>query len=204
MVLKELQEDGAPSTMIEWWMELLAVTKRLGTNPVFMLNLVSAVFVVLGNVGFYTFLPKYFEFAFRQKASTAAVAGGAANCVASAIGLIAAGYVIKRWQPTARWLSVWMIATTMMGVIGSLSMIGIGCPSLDINGMTTSSSSAIDQNSSINVSTKCNSGCTCSKQRFSPICSADGSITFFSPCHAGCLSAENSFSENLNFSSIKD
>ena len=171
-------------------MEFLSVVKRLGTNKVFMLNLLSAVFVVLANVGFYTFLPKYFEFAFRQKASTAAVAGGAANCIASGIGLIAAGYVIKRWQPSARWLSVWMIATTMMGVIGSLSLIGIGCPSLEIEGMASSNTKVNDNFN--NSSNKCNSHCACSKQRFSPICSADGLTTFFSPCHAGCLEFKDS------------
>ena len=130
--------------MVEYWIEFLSVVKRLGRNVVFMLNLFSSVFVVLANVGFYTFLPKYFEFAFRQKASTAAVAGGAANCVASAVGLIAAGYVIKRWQPSARWLSVWMSATTFMGVIGSLSLIGIGCPSLEIEGMSSSTTRNIE------------------------------------------------------------
>ena len=187
--------------MVEYWIEFLSVVKRLGRNVVFMLNLFSSVFVVLANVGFYTFLPKYFEFAFRQKASTAAVAGGAANCVASAVGLIAAGYVIKRWQPSARWLSVWMSATTFMGVIGSLSLIGIGCPSLEIEGMSSSTTRNIEFENSSSI---CNSGCICSKQRFSPICSADGSMTFFSPCHAGCLSLKASDSENVYNSSINN
>jgi hypothetical protein len=194
-VIQELKEYTNPSSMKEWWMELWSVVKRLGTNPIFMLNLFSAVFVVLANVGFYTFMPKYFEFAFRQKASTAAVAGGAANCLASALGLILAGYVIKRWKPSARWLSAWMIATTVMGVIGSLSLILIGCPSLDIHGMTSLDGKSMDAHSLHNRTISCNAGCKCSKQRFSPICSADGATTFFSPCHAGCSSIKDTNSD---------
>ena len=151
-----------------------------------MLNLLSSTFVVLSQVGFYTFLPKYFEFAFRQKASTSGAAGGAANCVASTIGLIAAGYVIQRWKPRARWLAAWGIATNIIGIIGSLSLIGIGCPSLQIYGMTSSQTETqIDSTPFLNE-LSCNVGCHCSKQTFSPICSIDGSTSFFSPCYAGC------------------
>ena len=185
-VIRELEKDGSPSGARGWWMEFLLVGKRLGTNPIYMCNLFAGVFVVLSQVGFYTFLPKYFEFAFRQKASTAAVAGGAANCLASAIGLIAAGYIIKRWQPSARWLAAWMIATNILGVIGSLLLMVIGCPSLDIHGMTSVYTNAAETNLLSNNTISCSAGCGCGKQRFAPTCSADGSTTFFSPCHAGC------------------
>ena len=187
VIIQELQEHSNPIGIKEWWMEFLAVSTRLFTNPIFMLNLFSAVFIVMANTGFYTFLPKYFEFAFRQKASTAAAAAGAASCLASTTGLISAGYVIKRWQPSARSLSAWMIATTLMGVIGSLSLLVIGCPSLDIHGMSSEFDDTRGTQIFPNGTTlKCNNGCVCNKQRFSPICSADGSITYFSPCHAGC------------------
>lgn len=184
-------------------MEFLAVVKRLGTNPIYMLNLFSAVFVVLANVGFYTFLPKYFEFAFRQKASTSGAAGGAANCVASTIGLIVAGYVIKRWKPSARWLSAWGIGTNVIGIIGSLSLIGIGCPSLEIYGMTPLHTKTMETRPFLNGTIPCNAKCSCSKQRFSPICSADGSTAFFSPCHAGCrtikeVNADGKINSTLN------
>ena len=176
------------------------MVRRLCTNPIYMLNLFSAVFIVMANTGFYTFLPKYFEFAFRQKASTAAAAAGAASCLASTIGLISAGYVIKRWQPSARSLSAWMIATTLMGIIGSLSLLVIGCPSLDIHGMTP----ALDDTGGTQLFpnrtiSKCDYGCVCNKQRFSPICSADGSITYFSPCHAGC-----SDMKEINFNPVTE
>merc|ERR1712012_1172635 len=85
-------------------------------------------------------------------------------------------------------------ATTLMGFIGSLSLIGIGCPSLEIDGMNSAKSKNIEFNDKLS---SCNSGCTCSMQRFSPICTADGSTTYFSPCHAGCLSVESSDSKNL-------
>ena len=182
-----MAEEEDPANLKEWWTEFLVVVKRLATNRVYMLNLLSTIFLLLGHVGFYTFLPKYYEFGFHQTASTSGAAGGAANCVASIIGLITAGCAIQRWKPSARWLAAWGIATTIIGVIGSISLIGIGCPSLQIYGMTSNS-----QTETHLVSTpfldelSCNAGCRCSKQKFSPICSIDGSTTFFSPCHANC------------------
>lgn len=32
---------------------------------------------------------------------------------------------------------------------------------------------------------KCNSGCGCTTNKFSPICGVNG-VTYYSPCYAGC------------------
>ena len=50
----------------------------------------------------FTFLPKYFEFVFRRRASTSGLLGPVANSGATIIGLIVAGLVIGKWRPRAR------------------------------------------------------------------------------------------------------
>ena len=43
--------------------------------------------------------------------------------------------------------------------------------------------------SSVQLDSKCNQACNCSGVRFDPVCG--GSLTYFSPCHAGCGQVEN-------------
>ena len=37
-----------------------------------------------------------------------------------------------------------------------------------------------------NIISTCNVGCDCTTATFDPICGSD-SVTYFSPCHAGCI-----------------
>ena len=37
-----------------------------------------------------------------------------------------------------------------------------------------------------NLSASCNAACNCDVKFFSPICSQDDLLTFYSPCFAGC------------------
>ncbi|XP_062316371.1 solute carrier organic anion transporter family member 4A1 isoform X2 [Osmerus eperlanus] len=36
-----------------------------------------------------------------------------------------------------------------------------------------------------NLTAACNSGCSCVRERYNPVCGADG-VMYYSPCHAGC------------------
>ena len=101
-VRKRLEEEEGPSTMKEWWQEFFGVARRLFTNKVFMFTLISNTFTFLAIIGFAQFLPKYFEFVFRQRASTSALLGPLSNSGASIIGLLIAGLVVGKFQPRAR------------------------------------------------------------------------------------------------------
>lgn len=39
-----------------------------------------------------------------------------------------------------------------------------------------------------NLLSACNQNCHCQINTFNPICDIENNITYFSPCHAGCLS----------------
>ena len=39
----------------------------------------------------------------------------------------------------------------------------------------------------INLTDRCNFGCSCDMNDVQPVCGANG-LTYFSPCHAGCTS----------------
>ena len=38
----------------------------------------------------------------------------------------------------------------------------------------------------LNLYNECNVGCSCTRRVFEPVCAADGTSTYFSPCFAGC------------------
>ena len=101
-VRKRLEEEAGPSNMREWWAEFFGVARRLGTNKIYVFTLISNTFTFLAIIGFAQFLPKYFEFVFRRRASTSGLVGPVANSGASIIGLIIAGLVVGKWRPRAR------------------------------------------------------------------------------------------------------
>ena len=82
--------------------EFFSIVKRLFTNKVYVFTLISSIFSLLSIIGFAQFLPKYFEFVFRRRASTSGLLGPVANSGATIIGLIVAGLVIGKWRPRAR------------------------------------------------------------------------------------------------------
>ena len=99
---KKLEEEKKPASMKEWWQELLGVARRLGTNKIYILNLIASTFILLAIIGFVTFLPKYIEYVFRKRASTSGLVGPLANTGASIIGILISGFVIGKWRPRAR------------------------------------------------------------------------------------------------------
>ena len=56
----------------------------------------------------------------------------------------------------------------------------------------SSSSSAL-----INITSSCNAACNCDVKYFSPVCSKQDQLTFYSPCYAGCT-AENVLGDKVS------
>ena len=100
-VQKKRDEEKVPSSVGEWLKDITDVAKRLFKNRIYVLHLLATNFIIIGIVGFATFLPKYFEFVFRIRASTSVI-GPAAKSAAGVIGLLLAGAVVTKWQPRAR------------------------------------------------------------------------------------------------------
>jgi len=100
-VRKILQETAGPTTVKEWWEELLNIAMRLFKNKIFVFTLVGNIFSMMAIIGFAQFLPKYTEFVFRRRASTSGLAGPLIKSISSVSGIIIAGLVIGKWKPNA-------------------------------------------------------------------------------------------------------
>ena len=85
----------------DFWHETYDMGKRLVKNKIYVLHIFATMFILAAVVGFATFLPKYFEYMFRKRASTSIV-GPATKSIAAVIGLLLAGAVVTKWRPRAR------------------------------------------------------------------------------------------------------
>ncbi|XP_065566168.1 solute carrier organic anion transporter family member 74D-like isoform X2 [Artemia franciscana] len=153
--------------------------KRLLSNKILMLNNIGGLFVVFAISGYITFLPKYMQVQFQQTAVTASILNGIVGILFMAAGLLVGGYVISKKQPSAFIVQVYITLTGFLFTIGFAIFAFFGCNLLPMHGIH-------GENGIINTTTECNSHCECVGTRYSPVCSEDGQMNFFSACHAGC------------------
>ncbi|XP_014246027.1 solute carrier organic anion transporter family member 1C1-like isoform X1 [Cimex lectularius] len=156
---------------------------RLLKNPVLMFNTFSSTFYVFGLMGYWIFMPKYIETQFRQTASKASLITGTVGLVCTAVGVVSSGAVISKFKPRPRYLAAWNVFTELIDVIGHISFAYIGCFKEDFHG-------SYNDEGSWDLIKSCNSNCSCStNMQYTPVCSYDNKTTFYSPCHAGCLTS---------------
>ncbi|XP_031371249.1 solute carrier organic anion transporter family member 74D isoform X2 [Apis dorsata] len=153
--------------------------KRLLKNDILMFRTASSVLHILPIAGLYTFLPKYLESQFRLPAHHANMISGVGGILVMGLGIIISGVFILRAKPNARFVAAWIAFTAVIYAIGMGVLMFIGCPMDDFAGLVSHS----DGLSSFEPT--CEATCDCVRNKFSPICGADGK-TYFSACHAGC------------------
>nr|XP_003700170.2 PREDICTED: solute carrier organic anion transporter family member 3A1 [Megachile rotundata]XP_012149742.1 PREDICTED: solute carrier organic anion transporter family member 3A1 [Megachile rotundata]XP_012149750.1 PREDICTED: solute carrier organic anion transporter family member 3A1 [Megachile rotundata] len=153
--------------------------KRLLKNDILMFRTASSVLHILPIAGLYTFLPKYLESQFRLPAHHANMISGVGGILVMGLGIIISGVFILRAKPNARFVAAWIAFTAVVYAIGMGVLMFIGCPMDDFAGLVSHS----DGLSSFEPT--CDASCDCVRNKFSPICGADGK-TYFSACHAGC------------------
>ncbi|XP_036144680.1 solute carrier organic anion transporter family member 74D [Monomorium pharaonis] len=153
--------------------------KRLLKNDILMFRTASSVLHILPIAGIYTFLPKYLETQFRLPAHHANMISGVGGILVMGLGIVISGFFILRVKPNARFVAAWIAFTAVVYAIGMGVLMFIGCPMDDFAGLV----SHPDGLSSFEPT--CEATCDCDRNKFSPICGADGK-TYFSACHAGC------------------
>ncbi|KAK9498790.1 hypothetical protein O3M35_003347 [Rhynocoris fuscipes] len=153
---------------------------RLLKNPILMLNSFSTVFFAIGGMGFWTFLPKYFEYQFRKSASEANFIAGSIGLICTAFGVITSGIVMSVFRPRPSYVAGWNVITEIYQTGAFIALAFLGCFRDDMVG-------SFNENGEFITTMSCNENCGCyASMSYSPVCSKDQSMTFFSPCHAGC------------------
>jgi hypothetical protein len=87
-------------------------------------------------IGYFTFIPKYFEYHFRQKASTVGATGGLSNSVSSAVGILVSGVIMKKFRLGARPLAAWCCVADIIYISAFVVIALMTCPPLTMYGQT--------------------------------------------------------------------
>ena len=96
----EKENESEENTFRDFLNENCDMGKRLMRNKLYVLHVLATMFILMAVIGFATFLPKYFEYMFRQRASSS-ISGPAIKSIAAVCGLLLAGAIVTKWQPRA-------------------------------------------------------------------------------------------------------
>lgn len=172
-------------------------------NPTFIFLCLAGATEATLIAGMSTFGPKFLESQFSLSASEAATWFGYMVVPAGGGGTFLGGFIVKKLNLRCRGI----IRFCMLCALVSLTAIFIflvHCPNVPMAGVTTPYYSNFTHNnysapylqteihkSSFsdlgNLTVSCNIECHCVKELFNPVCGANG-VMYFSPCHAGCSS----------------
>lgn len=158
---------------------------RLLRNDLLICNNVSTIFYILGSSGFFTFMGRVMEVQFNRTSAGGSLFTGPVTISGMVIGLLTSGYVITKYKPPPKYLFFWNVIIGLISVFAHLSYTQLGCQSnssLIVNGTVVS----------------CNVNCNCDGVTFTPVCDRLTGTTYFSPCHAGCTTFNETKEEYSN------
>ncbi|XP_031636084.1 solute carrier organic anion transporter family member 74D-like [Contarinia nasturtii] len=154
---------------------------RLLTNKLLMLNCFAITFYTISFSGPMTFMGRIMEVQFNKTSAGGSAFTGPINMFGLAAGILLSGYIIKKYQPSPKYLFLWNFVIGLVTVFCILSYTQLGCDN--------SQSLTVEQSM-----VSCNANCVCEGISYTPLCDHSTSTTYFSPCHAGC----KTFDERLN------
>ncbi|XP_067346006.1 solute carrier organic anion transporter family member 1C1-like isoform X2 [Channa argus] len=176
-------------------LDFIPSLKRLFSNSVFSMLILTYLVAVNGFIGMITFMPKYMEQIFGQSASKSTFLIGTLNLPAVAFGMITGGFVLKRFKLGV----VGAARMSMIASFGSFCLLAtqvfIHCDNAEVAGLTVSYQGVpqVSYNQQTLLS-QCNTGCSCPVKHWDPVCSDNG-LTYSSPCLAGCQTSTNAGKE---------
>ncbi|XP_063684145.1 solute carrier organic anion transporter family member 4A1-like isoform X2 [Bolinopsis microptera] len=185
-VLEKKEELGR--SLKEITLDMIPAFKRVFKNKALNCLIIGDVFLFL-QIGAYSFYPKIYALIFRLDSKSVGSILGISNIIGFAVGLIAGGLLMRwrDWHPKT--LQLLYSILTAAAVPFSLGML-LYCPVNTYAGVDLPYSEILNssQLSPPSLTGECNADCACTTAFYQPVC--DGNVTFFSPCHAGCMDVE--------------
>ncbi|XP_078666151.1 solute carrier organic anion transporter family member 4C1-like isoform X1 [Branchiostoma floridae x Branchiostoma belcheri] len=168
------------------WRDFPIAVKILLCNPTFMFVSLAGAFEGFLTSGLATFGPKFVEMQFSQTSGWAAMLCGFVVVPGAAGGNILGGVIMKWMKLKCR--GMLRLCIILGGVCLALYLVFlVQCPNTPFAGVTQryTNSSMDPAVTGLNLTSECNTDCSCQEEYYTPTCGADG-VQYFSPCHAGC------------------
>ncbi|KAK7082940.1 hypothetical protein SK128_021943 [Halocaridina rubra] len=173
--LPEKQQEGLG--------EFTKALKRLSKNRVVVYGALADFSAIVAEAGLFFWKAKYQEHQFRVTKSTATLFSGLSGTLSLILGVVGGGIWVSRYRPRAKTVAHLMMSCGIMYMISLVGMMFISCDfQQDLPGILSTDKRSVE------LYRGCSSGCNCDQKEFIPVCIKDGpiSLTYFSPCHAGC------------------
>ncbi|KAK7149418.1 hypothetical protein R3I94_008914 [Phoxinus phoxinus] len=172
--------------------------KRLLTNKIYLLYLVSNVVAFNAFVIVITYTPKYLEQQFGQSASKTNFLIGVTSIPPVALGMFLSGWIMKRFKLDLLGSARMSFFTAIAALFITIPYFALSCENTDVAGVTVPYQGSVEvHNISSDVLTSCNADCGCPDFQWDPVCGQNG-VTYISPCHAGCSSTRGT-GQNMTF-----
>lgn len=180
------KKEAEPVTMAALAKDFFPSLRRLFSNSVYNLIILTSLVAVNGFIGMITFKPKFIEQIYGQSPSKAIFLIGIFNLPAVALGIITGGTLMKRFQLSVLGAARISLTASFLSFCLMLSQYFMQCDNSQVAGLTVTYQ-GLPQVSYHQTSllSECNSGCSCSIKHWDPVCAHNG-ITYASPCLAGC------------------
>lgn len=185
-------KNEKPVTFQELAKDFIPSLRRLFSNSIFTMMILTYLVAVNGFIGMITFKPKFLEQVHGQSASKAIFLIGILNLPAVALGFITGGFILKRFKLGI----IGAARVSMAASLGAFCLLCvqffIHCDNADVAGLTVTYQGAPQVSyDHQTLLSQCNMGCSCSVKHWDPVCSANG-MTYASPCLAGCQTSTGS------------
>ncbi|XP_029969390.1 solute carrier organic anion transporter family, member 1D1 [Salarias fasciatus] len=186
---KEEEKEEEQVTCMEMAKDMGPSLKRLFSNKVYMLLVLTSLIAVNGFIGMITFKPKYMEQVFGQASSRAIFLIGIMNLPAVALGIIGGGLLLKKMKLGVVGAARLAMTSSILSCCLLILQAFIRCNQAEVAGLTVSYQGVPEISfSNQTLLSQCNSGCSCSLKQWDPVCAHNG-MTYVSPCLAGCQSS---------------
>ncbi|XP_071752097.2 solute carrier organic anion transporter family, member 1D1 [Centroberyx gerrardi] len=186
------EEKEKPVTFSELAKDFLPSLKRLFSNSVFPVIILTSLVAVNAFIGMITFKPKFMEQIYGQSSSKAILLIGIMTLPAVALGVITGGFVLKHFKLGVIGAARVAMAASYSSFCLLLVQYFLHCDNGEVAGLTVSYQGA-PQVSYLpeTMLSQCNMGCSCSLKHWDPVCAYNG-MTYASPCLAGCQTSTGS------------
>uniref|UniRef100_A0A8C2D835 Solute carrier organic anion transporter family member n=1 Tax=Cyprinus carpio TaxID=7962 RepID=A0A8C2D835_CYPCA len=172
----------------QFWLKVyfLPSLKKLFSNTVYLIIIITTIIQFNGFIGMITFQPKYMEQIYGLSASRTIFLIGISNLPSVAFGIVTGGFIMKKFRLNVLGASKFCITVSVLAFSLMIVQYFLQCDNSQVPGLTVSYQGAPEVSYKQNaLISSCNMGCSCSLRHWDPICASNG-LTYASPCLAGC------------------
>uniref|UniRef100_A0A6I8N0D9 Solute carrier organic anion transporter family member n=1 Tax=Ornithorhynchus anatinus TaxID=9258 RepID=A0A6I8N0D9_ORNAN len=163
--------------------------KHLLSNELYLIYLILSLLQFSSIVGAVTYLSKYLEQQYGQSSSKANFLIGVIALPTISCGIFLGGFIVKKYKLNMENMAKMAFLWNVLSILTTISHFFLGCENKMVAGLTVpyGGNDRAELPQDILPISLCNNDCNCDVNHWDPVC-ANNSITYMSPCLAGCKS----------------